>query len=615
MSSEPYDPSELLRIRTIRELASLIPRVLKLCWQVSPLLISVLAVIGLVTALVDPAVVFLTKVIVDMVHDSQGLGIQWSMISVPLGIIFCLWIGNGLVEGVNWIVQELLGERTYNTTNRQLLKKAGKLDLAFFEAPKFYDQLKQADEQQWSLQGLPMTLFTFFQQLLSLGAMVGLLATLHPLAFLILVATVLPRFFLEGHMTRLRFKLNTELTRNMRQTNYMQTILTEREKAKEVRIFGLGGVFFERFLKFRSEYVSAHIRQMLRFMGYNLSLGALTTLGIGAVSVYAVIQAARGEISIGSLTLVFTAAERIVSLIVGLISSLNQVYRSSLESSRFFELLDIESRSIEGALQPPRRSKPIPAPQRISTGIELSSVSFSYPATDVEVLKDVSFFLPAGSKVAIVGENGAGKTTLVKLLARFYDPVGGEIKLDHTDYRDYDLASLRDRVSVVFQDFVKYDISASENIGLGSIESIGDRAKIAEAARNSGVDEIVSRLPNGYDTVLGKTMDEGVDLSGGEWQHIAIARAFMSESPLLILDEPTAALDSLRERELYERISKLAADRTVVFISHRFSTVRMADLIVVIDDGKSIEVGSHQELLRREGKYFRMFETQASRYR
>ncbi len=615
MSSEPYNPSELLRIKTVRELASLLPRVVKLWWQVSPLLITLVAIIAVAAALVDPAVLFLTKVIVDIVHQNLGQAMQWTLVIVPLGVIFGLWIANGLVGGITRVIEQLLSERTYNTTLQKLLHKASKLDLAFFEAPKFYDQLQQADLNQGFVQVLPMQLFHFLQQLLSLGAMVGLLSLLHPLAFLLLVATVLPRLLLEGHMTRLGFKLGSELARNFRRTDYMQTILTDREKAKEIRIFGLGSFFFDRFLKFRSEYVSAHIRQMLHFMGYNLGLGTLTTLGIGAVSIFAVIQAVRGDISIGTLTLVFSAAQQIVSLIGGVIGSLNSVYQSSLSSSRYFELLDLDPQSISGALQPPRVAEPRKAPLRIRKGIELESVSFTYPATDVEVLKDISFSLPAGSRVAIVGENGAGKTTLVKLLARFYDPAAGAIKLDGLDYRDYELNSLRESISVVFQDFAKYDISVAENIGVGSIEEIDNRDRIVKAASNSGTDTIVARLPNGYDTVLGKTMDEGVDLSGGEWQHIAIARAFMSDSPLLILDEPTAALDSLRERELYERIARLASSKTVVFVSHRFSTVRMADLIVVIDDGKSVEVGSHAELLSRKGKYYRMFETQAARYR
>ncbi len=615
MSYSAYDPEELIRLRKLPELIPLIPRVLLLIWQVSPWMVIFIGVMAVISGLVPPAILFLMKLIVDTVAENRSVDASWLIVIVPLAIIFGLWVGSAVLDSINNLVETILYERTENTTNKQLLDKACKLDIAFFEAPKFYDQLQQANEHQWSLQSLPIQMFSLLQQVLQLGALIGLLSLLHPLAFVALVVTVLPRFFLEGHMTRASFKLHTELTRTMRQLQYSSEVLIQREKAKEIRIFKLGDMFRGRFLDFRDVYISNNRKLLLRFMAYNISLSTISTLGVGAVSIYAVIQAAEGSITVGTLTMVFGAAQQVVGLIGGLISMLNSVYQTSLESSRFFELMDLDLQSIDGALAPPPVESPAIVSSDLKHGIELEHVSFSYPAVDSEVLTDVSFFIPAKSKVAIVGENGAGKTTLVKLLARFYDPVSGSIKLDGRDYREYDLDSLRAQLSVVFQDFVRYDISASENVGVGNIEAIDDRQRVIAAARNCGADKVISGLPRGYDTVLGRTMDEGVDLSGGEWQQISIARAFMSETPILILDEPTAAMDSLRERELYEQIHRLSQDKTVVFISHRFSTVRMADLIVVIEDGKTIEVGSHDELVKQQGKYFRMFETQAERYR
>ena len=615
MTDESYDPKELFRIKTIRELVAVVPRALKLAWEVSPPLIIFVGAITLVTSLIPAATIYLTKVIVDAVFESQSLGLQWGLVAVPLAVIFSLWLGSGLVQGIMGVVRQHLSQLTYNSTNEKLLRKASQLDLAFFEAPKFYDQLKQAEMQQGMIQHFPIQIFAYLQTVISLTAMMGLISLLHPLAFVVLVVTVLPRFFLQGYMTRRSFQLGSELTRNGRQTSYMESLLFEQEKAKEVRIFGLGDLFIGRYMSFRSKFVAAHKKQMLEFMGYNFSLDALSALGIGAVSVYAVMEAARGEISPGTLTAVLSAAQQVVGLVGGLVGGLNAVYRASMEVSRLFELLDIDPQSITGALEPPRRNPVLLESNSIEYGIRVENVSFRYPGTDKEVLRGVTFSVPVGSNVAIVGENGAGKTTLVKLLARLYDPVGGSILLDRLDYRDYDLECLRNSIGIVFQDFIRYDLTAAQNIGVGSVSKIEDRERITEAAIQSGADAVVEGLPQRYDTVLGRTMDEGVDLSGGEWQQLSVARAYMSESPILILDEPTAALDSLRERALYEKISELSDRRTVIFISHRFSTVRMADIIVVIEDGKSVEVGSHEELIARKGSYFKMFETQARKYR
>ena len=615
MSDETYNPEELFRIKTIRELAAVVPRALRLAWEVSPPLIIFSGVITLVTALIPAATIYLTKVIVDAVFESQSVGLQWGLIVVPLGVIFSLWLGSGLVRGIVGVAQSHLSQLTLSSTNEKILRKASQLDLAFFEAPKFYDQLQQAESQQGMIQSFPIQILGFFQTVISLSAMIGIISLLHPLAFVVLVVSVLPRFYVQGYMTRLSFQLNSDFARNWRQTSYIESLLIEQEKAKEVRIFGLGDLFIGRFLDFRSKYIAANKRQMLTFMVYRLSMDLFSVLGIGAVSIYAVMEAARGEISPGTLTAVFAAAQQVTGLIGGLVGGLNAVYQSSLGVSRLFELLDLSPQSINGALEPPRENPVLLGTRDIGSGISVEKVSFRYPGTDKEVLSDVTFSVPAGSKVAIVGENGAGKTTLVKLLARLYDPESGSIQLDGRDYRDYELDDIRGSIGIVFQDFIRYDITVSENIGVGSVANIEDRQKITEAAVQSGADAVIERLPQSYDTVLGRTLDEGVDLSGGEWQQLSIARAYMSKAPILILDEPTAALDSLRERKLYEKISKLSDTKTIIFISHRFSTVRMADIIVVLKDGKSVEVGSHEELIAQEGSYYNMFETQARKYR
>lgn len=615
MSSTTYDPEELLRLKTVRELIRIFPRVVKLIWHVSPLTVCTLMFVSSITALVSPAVIWMTKVVVDRVVASLGLPIDWAFLMIPVGIILAIWVGNAVIGSLSGLLREVLSEHVYTAASEKLISKSATLDIAYFEAPKFYDQLKQANDNKWQVESLMWSVTSFFQQALSLTAMIGLLSILHPLAVLVLVGTVLPRIFLEAHMSRLRFQLESEMSRNWRMADYQSSLLTERENVKEIRIFGLVETFKNRFLETRERYIQAWLSLLKRFLKWEMSLESLSMMGVSAVSIYAVIQAASGEITIGTLTLVFNSSQQITGLLTNIIGQAGSTYMTCLESSRFFEILDLDPATISGSLEPKRSETPRKAPSHLQSGIELKNVSFSYPGNDEVILKDVSFFIPERAKVALVGKNGAGKTTLIKLLARFYDPIEGSIELDGHDYRDYDLESLQTSMSVVFQDFARYDISAADNIGIGDVAHVENRDRIIDAAQRGGAEEVVNGLPQGYDTILGRTLNEGIDLSGGEWQHLSIARAFMSNANTVIFDEPTAALDALRERELYERITRLSEDKTVIFISHRFSTVRMADLIVVIDDGSAVEVGSHEELIARRGTYQLMFETQAQRYR
>ena len=615
MSSTAYDPEELLRLKTVRELVRIFPRVVKLIWHVSPLTVCALMVVTSITAFVSPAVIWMTKIVVDRTVESLGLPIDWAFLMIPVGVIFAIWIGNAVIGSLSNLLSSVLSEHVYTAASEKLITKSASLDIAYFEAPKFYDQLKQANDNKWQVESVLWSMMSLFQQALSLTAMFGLLSILHPLAILVLVGTVLPRIILEAYKARRRFRLESELSRNWRMAHYQESLLTERENVKEIRIFGLVETFKNRYLEIREKYIQAWLSLLKRFLKWEMSLESLSMMGVSAVSIYAVIQAASGEITIGTLTLVFNSSQQITSLLTSIIRQAGDTYQSCLESSRFFEVLDLNPKSISGSLEPRRSETPLIAPKQLHAGIELKNVSFSYPGNDEVILRDVSFFIPARAKVALVGKNGAGKTTLIKLLARFYDPIEGSIELDGHDYRDYDLESLQTSMSVVFQDFAKYDISAADNIGIGDVAHVENRDKIVVAAQKGGAEKVVNGLPQGYDTILGRTLNEGVDLSGGEWQHLSIARAFMSNANTVIFDEPTAALDALRERELYERITRMAEDKTVIFISHRFSTVRMADLVVVIDDGQAVEFGTHDELITQQGIYQRMFDTQAQRYR
>ena len=602
----------------LRGIALVVPRIFRYLWRVDPALLAVQCTLMLLTAAVPAGIVYMTKVIIDTVIAGIGQETDWTAVFQPVAVIFGLWIGQALIDAVDNYTRSLFQERIWYAAYEDVINKAAALDVAFFETPRFYDQLHHANSQIHRLFNICYSTLLLLSQLFSMAAMMALLTILHPLAIVVLLATALPRVFMEGHMARRRYELSAELIRNDRLIDYMKRLLTNRDSVKEVRSFRLRDLFVTRFLSFRDIYITKLRALMVQFLRINMGLNVLSLGGVGAIWVYAVFQAALARITIGDLALVFQAAQNVRNSLGGLIASGGQVYENALFATRFFDLMDMDPQSVDGALRPPRTSRAPTLPRPLRTGLEFQNVSFRYPATGSDgkwILKDVSFRVPAGRKIALVGENGAGKTTIVKLLARLYDPNEGRVLLDGKDLRDYDLADLRRSVSVVFQDFFRYDLSAADNVGVGRVEAIGERALVEAAALKAGADDIIGRLPNGYETILGKTFDEGVDLSGGEWQHLAIARAFMSDAQILILDEPTAAVDALREHRLYQEFDAAARNKTAVFISHRFSTVRMADLIVVVEDGRSIEFGNHEELMAQGGKYAKMFSTQAARYR
>lgn len=613
-----YRPEATNTWTALRSIALVVPRIFRYLWRADRVLLVVQCALMLVTAVVPAAIVYMTKVIIDTVLAAAGQETDWMAVFQPVAVIFALWIGQALIDAVSNYAQSLFSERIWYTGYQGVIDKAGALDVAFFETPRFYDQMHHANTEIHRLTNICYSTMGLLSQLFSVAAMMALLSILHPLAIVVLLATALPRVFMEGRMARRRFELNAELIRNDRLIDYMKRLLTDRDSAKEVRTFRLRDLFVARFQNFRDIYLTKLRRLMLHFLRVNMGLNVLSLGGVGAIWAYAVFQAALARITIGDLALVFQAAQNVRNGLGGIIGAGGQVYENALFATRFFDLMDLDPQSVQGALRPPRTVPAPKLPRPIRTGIEFENVWFRYPASGEDaawILKDVSFHVPAGAKMALVGQNGAGKTTIVKLLARLYDPTKGRVLLDGKDLRDYDLPDFRSSVSVVFQDFFRYDISAADNVGLGRVEAIGERPLVEAAAQQAGADDIIAGLPKGYETILGKTFDEGVDLSGGEWQHLAIARAFMSDAQLLILDEPTAAVDALRENRLYQQLEDVAKSKTVVFISHRFSTVRMADTIVVVDNGRCIERGSHEELMAQEGKYATMFSTQAARYR
>ena len=613
MNARVFNPFEELKSKSILETLGLLPRVFVFVLRSAPVLFLVSNSTALVNAGIAALLLFLGGVVIDRVVNSAGTEFSWLFVLAPLFFILGVRIFQSLIFAVDNLVQFLVGERVNNGASVALLEKAASLDLAFYESPQFYDRLYQAHQNMYRLRSALNNTINLVRQSFTLIAMFGLLSKLHPLAILLLAATTTPRVLFEGYSAKRRFELNLEYTRNYRITDYFQSLLLKRENIKELRVFGLSEYFVGRFLHYRELLIQALKRLLIHFLKLETSLDALSMVGLVILWIFAVHQAAHGFISVGDLFVVFGAAQSSRMAIQGLFNSGGQIFENALFLTRFFELLDLDPQTVKGALAPPP-ARPVTKFPRLSKGIEFRNVSFHYPGNTDMVLKDLSFEIKPRTRLAVVGENGAGKTTLIKLLTRFYDPVNGSITIDGVDYREYDLIDVRRNITVVFQDFVRYDVSVSDNIAIGQVDYLSDRQRVMNSARKGGAHQMISKLPSQYDTMLGRTYDEGIDLSGGEWQNLAISRAFMSDAQLFVLDEPTAALDAFKEAELFNRFATLTQDRTVVFVSHRFSTVRMSDQIVVVDAGAIIENGSHSELMKIDGKYRQMFEAQASRY-
>ena len=615
MASKTINPLEEIDSKSIVQVLRVIPMTTNFAFRASPFYFLAVNSTGLVTAGLSALVLWLGKVAIDRVIVSLNTDIEWLYVLMPMFAILACRIAQSGVSASAQFVNFMVSEKVRSKSQFLLLNKASSLDLAFFESPAFFDRLSQAKANMRYIAPVTHSLLSLVSHSFMLAAMFGLLSILHPMTFILLIATVSPRLLVEGYTAKRRFALDVELTRNSRLTGYFESLLFSKKNVKEVRILGLVDYLVGKFYEFREIFVQAYLKLNIYIVKMEFGFDLLSLVGLCIVWIYAVYRAGMGELSIGELFMIFGAAQSSKDAIQSWFAQIGHIFENSLYLTRFFELLDLNPRSVEGALPADYQGNKAVPPTQFRRGIELNNVAFHYPGTDQLVLKDISFSIPANTKLAVVGENGAGKTTLVKLLARFYDPTNGLVLLDGRDYREYGVEELRRNITVIFQDFVHFHISLADNIGLGDVDSLTDRQRIQEAARKGGAHDMAMGLPSQYDTILGRRFSEGVDLSGGEWQNVAISRAFMSEAQLFILDEPTAALDAYKEAEVFDRFSQLTDGRTVLLVSHRFSTVRMADLICVIEDGCVIEYGTHEELVRLNGKYRRMYDAQAERYR
>jgi ATP-binding cassette subfamily B protein len=565
------------------------------------------------------AVLWIGKLIVDGVvqainlHNSGG-PIPWSRLGFLIGIELAIaLVGEGLSR-VSALLESLLGDLFANRTSVQLMQHAATLDLEQFENAEIYDKLERARRQTVGRIGLFTMLLATLQDLITLVSLSVALAVYVPWLLVLLAVAVLPSLLGETHFASLGYSLLFSWTPERRQLDYLRYIGASDISAKELKLFGLSDFLVGRYDRLSQEFYEANKSLAVRRSVISTLLAAVGTLGY--YSAYAVIiyltvigyRSAAGVFTIGVLTFLAGSFRQSRDLIQRVLLSLSQVFEQSLYLDDLFSFLEIEP-SIR--LKP--GAKPVPVP--IRTGFTFEGVGFKYPGSEQWAVRQLDFALAPGERIALVGENGAGKTTLVKLLARLYDPTEGRILLDGVDLREYDIDSLRRNIGVIFQDFVRYDFLLKENIAVGNIERVTDEPAIKTAAERSLADSVVQRLTGGFEQMLGKRFEGGVDLSGGEWQKVALARAYMREAQLLILDEPTAALDARAEYEVFLRFSELTRGRMAVLISHRFSTVRMADRILVLKGGELVEQGTHEALVALGGLYSELFQLQAAGYR
>ena len=508
------------------------------------------------------------------------------------------------------LLRDLMRASLGNHVNTLILEKAAALELRHFEDADFYDKMQNA-RREASFRPLSMALETasMLQQFLILASYAVLLARLSPWSVLLIVAASVPAFIAEARFSGESFRLNTWRAPEGRRQNYLEWILTRDSHVKEVKLFNLAPLVLGRYRALFDKFYDEDRSLALRKGAAGLVLGLVSLTAFYGAYAFMAVRAALGAITLGDLTLYLSVFRQGQTAIQSALASIGSLYEDGLFMSNLFTYLDIGT----GGEQP-RRLPPLSPARARSQEIEFRNVSFRYPGTENWVLRGVTLRLSPGEKLALVGENGAGKSTLVKLLMRLYDPSEGAILYGGTDLRDMDVRDLRDRIGVLFQDFVRYQWTARENVGVGWVPALDDRARVERAVDDGGARKLIDELPQKLDTMLGGWFEEGHELSGGQWQKIALARAFMRDSEVLVLDEPTAALDAEAEHELFGRLQQLAAERTAILISHRFSTVRRADRIAVLQHGQVEELGTHEQLLERNGRYAHLFRLQAAGY-
>ncbi len=610
----PFDKGE--RLKTLKHLGRLFAQM----WRTSPGLMLLSLGLRLIVALQPPLVLLFTKLIIDEVIRQAGLGVpgpelgDWlaegrlDLLGLLLVAEFILVLSRDAGNRAINVVDQILGESHSNAVSLELMQHAARLDLQHFEQSEYQDRLERARRQAASRSTVISQLFGQGQAVITAVALAAGLVLYAPLLIVLLAISFAPAVWGEFRFNRLAYWISHNRSPERRQLEYLRQIGASAESAKEIKLFGLGDFLSGRFRSLSQQILKENTALSVRRAVQTGALAGLSTLTYYAAYAYIVWRTLNGDFTVGDLVFLSGSFSGLNGYLQQILIGFTQIAGQSLYLDDLFSFFDIAP-----TINDPEQPQPFPVP--LKQGIRFEDVGFRYPGSDRWAVRHLSFTLPAGETVALVGENGAGKTTIVKLLTRLYDPDEGRILVDGVDLRAFATADLRTHVGAIFQDFLRYSFTAADNIGVGRIEAAGDLDRVRLAAEQSLADPVIRRLPEGYDQMLGRTFLKGQDLSGGEWQKLAIARAYMRDAEIIILDEPTAALDARAEAEVFERYKTLAQGTTAVLISHRFSTVRMADRIVVLGDGRVEEAGTHAELMTRGGRYAELFELQAAGYR